>query len=79
MQAQLLIERLTNMGFKAVKEQKGDRIAIAIVCGIDANTKEVHFKTLLYVGFDAAAHEKGTIECVIGNHKLSKPKRDRNR
>jgi len=48
-QAQQLIERLTNMGLKAVKEQKGDRIAIAIVSGIDANTQEEHFSKLPYV------------------------------
>ncbi len=45
-EAEQLLERLTTMGFKAVKEQKGDRIAIAIVSGIDANTKEEHFTSL---------------------------------
>lgn len=48
-QAQQLIERLNNMGLKAVKEQKGDRIAVAIVSGIDANTQEAHFSNLPYV------------------------------
>ncbi len=45
-EAEQLIERLTTMGFKAVKEQQGDRIAIAIVSGIDANTKIDLFKYL---------------------------------
>ncbi|MCB1828412.1 MAG: 3-deoxy-7-phosphoheptulonate synthase, partial [Coxiellaceae bacterium] len=48
-QAQQLIERLENMGLKAVKEEKGGRIAIAIVSGIDAGTQEQHFSRLPHV------------------------------
>lgn len=48
-QAEALIERLNNMGLTAVKEQKGDRIAIAVVSGIDANTQEAHFAKLPHV------------------------------
>ena len=48
-EAEKLLERLLTMGFNAVKEQKGDRIAIAIVSGIDANTKEEHFARLPHV------------------------------
>lgn len=45
-EAAQLINRLENMGLKAVKEQQGDRIAIAIVSGIDANTRVDDFKHL---------------------------------
>ena len=48
-EAEQLLERLTTMGFNAVKEQKGDRIAVAIVSGIDSNTKEEHFSRLPHV------------------------------
>lgn len=45
-QAQELIERLNGMGFKAVKEQKHDHIAVAIVSGVDANTQVEAFTHL---------------------------------
>jgi len=45
-EAEQLLQRLISMGFNAVKEQKGDRIAIAIVSGIDTNTKESEFSRL---------------------------------
>lgn len=48
-QAAQLIERLLTMGLKAVKEEQGDRIAIAIVSGIDTNTQQEHFSALPYV------------------------------
>lgn len=41
-----LIDRLQVMGFKAVKEQRDNRIIIAIVSGIDGNTDEESFKHL---------------------------------
>lgn len=48
-EAQSLIDRLENMGFKAVKEQQGDRIAVAIVSGADSNTREEDFRFLPHV------------------------------
>lgn len=44
--ARRLINRLTAMGFKAVKEQQGNRIAVAVVSGIDANTQTEYFAHL---------------------------------
>jgi 3-deoxy-7-phosphoheptulonate synthase len=41
-----LIDRLEIMGFKAVKEQKNDRIVIAIVSGVDKNTQPDLFNYL---------------------------------
>lgn len=48
-QAEQLANRLRSMGLQVVKEQKGDRIVIAIVAGIDANIQEGHFNKLPHV------------------------------
>jgi len=45
-EAEKLIERLTAMGLKAVKEQQGDRIAIAIVSGLGADIQTDSFLQL---------------------------------
>lgn len=46
LEAEQLKQRLFAMGLKAVKERHGDRIALAIVNGIDANTHIEDFKQL---------------------------------
>ncbi|PHQ82476.1 MAG: 3-deoxy-7-phosphoheptulonate synthase [Coxiella sp. (in: Bacteria)] len=48
-QAIELIQRLQRMGFRAVQEQQGARIAVAIVSGIDASIQSDRFVDLPYV------------------------------
>ena len=77
---------------KALKEIEGDGHNVTLIDvredGMDPgllagllakHAHAPHIKTLLCGGFDTAAHDRGTIECVISNHKLSKPKRNINR
>ncbi|MCH9770211.1 MAG: 3-deoxy-7-phosphoheptulonate synthase, partial [Gammaproteobacteria bacterium] len=75
-----LLERLQVMGFKAVKEQQGERIILAIVSGIDANTKPDDFIHLPQVekienfseSFKLAGHDLRDTPLIIqlGNVKI---------